>query len=358
MLWAAYKWTGDAKYLSPFADNRPEALRLINADALDVLHVRDTWGKELLATHPSDRRGDSGTPLETNEQLAWQLTGDTRHLENVYGSQLQMADIRRFINREGSLWIDRVYFNSGELQRSRLGGVALVRGSVYPGHVVSWRFDTPGDDEKVAILVPQGAPDHVKVIAYNLGDKPVAAHMTGWEVDPGQWEITQGTQASENGSLAGATRRSAIFERSRSLDVTFAPQTTTVLELTLKQKGVPYWSRPDLGIDPDDVKLAKGRMVVTVHSLGAIASPAAKVVLRNASGAVLASADLLALPAPTDLQPKTTTVSLNLRGKQGWQDGSVSIEVPGATPEITLLNNTVPLSKVLASEHPQTAAIH
>ena len=131
-----------------------------------------------------------------------------------------------------------------------------------------------------------------------------------------------------------------------------------MLDLTLKQKGVPYWSRPDLGIDPEDVKVANGRIEVTVHSLGALAAPAAKVLLHNASGAVLASADVPALPAPTDLQPKKATVSLNLRGKQGWQNGFVSVEVPGSTPEITLLNNNVPLSRVLAPEHPQTAAIH
>ena len=133
-------------------------------------------------------------PAKPLWQLAWQATGDTSYLEKVYASQIQTAHEREFINTEGSLWIDRIYFNNGELQRSRLGGVALMRNYCYPGNAVSWRFDAPANDQSVAILVPEATPDHVKIIAYNLDRVPVTAHMTGWEVDPGQWTMTQGTQ--------------------------------------------------------------------------------------------------------------------------------------------------------------------
>ncbi len=117
--------------------------------------------------------------------MAWQATGDTSYLNKVYASQIQTAHEREFINTKGSLWIDRIYFNNGELQRSRLGGVALMRNYCYPGNAVSWRFDAPANDQSVAILVPEATPDHVKIIAYNLDRVPVTAHMTGWEVDPG-----------------------------------------------------------------------------------------------------------------------------------------------------------------------------
>ena len=77
MLWAAYRWTGDKKYLVPFGDNPPDSLRLINSDALDMLNVRDTWGKQLLQTAAPDRRTDSGTASETN--LASCVATDWRH---------------------------------------------------------------------------------------------------------------------------------------------------------------------------------------------------------------------------------------------------------------------------------------
>ena len=114
-----------------------------------------------------------------------------------------------------------------------------------------------------------------------------------------------------------------------------------MLELKLVEKGVPYWSRPDLGIGTDDIKVEGNRMKVTVHSLGAVDAPASKVVLRDKDGKVLATATAPALKAPVDLFPKTAVVSLNLPAKADWKGGSVTIEPNGGGPEITTMNNRV-----------------
>lgn len=355
VLWGAYKFTGDKKYVEPFGDNGPDSLRTINADAMDILGTRDTWGKQLLASQAPDRRTDSGNASETNEQLAWQLTGDTSQLEKVYASQLETAFDRQFINREGSLWIDRVYFNNGELQRGRLGGVALMRNFDFPGNVVSWRFQNDGDDTKVAILVPEGTPDHVRILAYNLDDKPVTAKMTGWEVDPGEWDIKQGTQAADNAESTNVETRTLTFERSRGIDVVFAPRTTTVLELTLRKKVTPYWSRPDLGVDPEDVTIRGNRVIVKVHSLGAVDAPPANVVLRDVNGKALASTKTPPLKAPSDLVPKMATVSLTMPAHVDLSNATISIESAWAVPETTLLNNTVRLPAIPAAGTPKAA---
>ena len=56
MFWAAYRWTGDKKYLLPFMDAGPSSLANISSDALDMLDLRDTWGKQLVAAAgPADR---------------------------------------------------------------------------------------------------------------------------------------------------------------------------------------------------------------------------------------------------------------------------------------------------------------
>ncbi len=341
MLWAAYRWTGDKKYLLPFGDNPPDSLRLINSDALDVLNVRDTWGKQLLQTAAPDRRNDSGTASETNLHLAWQLTGDTKNLDKLYASQIETAVNREFINTEGSLWIDRIYFNNGELQRARLGGVALMRNYIYPGNVVSWKFDAPATGESVGILVPEGTPDHIKIVAYNLDPVPVKAKMTGWEVDPGKWEITQGIQASEGVPPSDLSTRTEEFQRSSDLEISFPPHVTTVIELKLVAKGVPYWSRPDLGIGKEDVTVEGNRVKVVVHSLGAVDAPASKVVLRDKAGKMLASAAVPSIKAPLDLFPKTASVSLTLPAGADWKGGSVTVESHGRLPEITQMNNRV-----------------
>jgi hypothetical protein len=144
--------------------------------------------------------------------------------------------------------------------------------------------------------------------------------------------------------LRDVTTRTAAFERSTDLDFTFPPQTTTVLELKLVTKGVPYWSRPDLGIDPEDVKIEGNRMKVTVHSVGSVDAPASKVVLRDYNGKVLATTNVPPLKAPLDLLPKTTVVDLALL-KTDWKGGTVTVEMSGSQPEITQRNNRVQLQK-------------
>ncbi len=217
-----------------------------------------------------------------------------------------------------------------------------MRGYDYPGDVVSWKFQAPASEQSVAILVPEGTPDHVKVIAYNLDSAPVKAQMTGWEIDPGKWEISQSTRGNANTDpLQNTTTRTESFERSSSLDITFPAHTTTVLDLKLVTKGVPYWTRPDLGIDPGDVKIEGDRMLVTVHSLGAVDAPESRIVLRDHDGKVLATTKAASLKAPLDLIPKTELVTLSLPTGADWKGGSVTIESSGKLPEITQKNNRV-----------------
>jgi hypothetical protein len=337
ILWAAYRFTGDRKYLAPILAEGPAMLKTLTADALDLLHLRDTWGKQILASvnaGPSGIRSFSMTeaPPDTSLHFAWQMTGDTRYLEQLYGNQMETSALRQYINTEGSLWIDRVAVDSGELQRARLGGVALMRNYPYPGHVVSWDFEAPANDQSVAILVPESDGEHVKIQAYNLEREPVKAVMTGWDIEPGKWELRQGGET-----------RTVEFGRSGEVEVTFPPRATTELELKLVEKGVPYWSRPDLGIDPGDVTVEGNRITVKVHSLGAVDAPASRVVLRDREGRELATAAIPALKAPLDLMPKTVDVALTIPANADWKGGAVSLEIGGSLPEITLKNNRVRL---------------
>jgi hypothetical protein len=166
--------------------------------------------------------------------------------------------------------------------------------------------------------------------------------MTGWDVQPGKWQITQGIQPPggdlEPGNAAG---RLVEFERAAGVEITFEPRATTLIDLKLVGKGVPYWSRPDLGIGAEDVRLEDQRMKVTVHSLGAVDAPPSRVVLRDRNGSVLAAAAVPALKAPVDLMPRTGEAVLSLPNEADWKGGSVTVECTGSLPEITLRNNRV-----------------
>jgi hypothetical protein len=198
--------------------------------------------------------------------------------------------------------------------------------------VVSWRFAEPGAEARVAILVPESTPDHVRITAYNVDTKPIVATMTGWDVEPGTWSLRVGRGPA----------RAVPFERTKSLDVTFPPRTETSIELRLVSKGVPYWSRPDLGISEGDVRVDGRTMRVRVHSLGSVDAPASKVFVRDATGRAIASASVPPLQAPNDLASRTADVMLTLPAGASLEGASVVVAMSGTVLEITLRNNVVP----------------
>ncbi len=332
LLWAAYRWTGDRKYVQPMVDAGPRSLSALNANVVDHLGLRREWAAALAS---GSGRGDSA------RHLAWQLSGDVKPLEAMYEDQVRAVALREYINTEGSLWIDRVNVPMTEIQRQRLGGVALVRNLYVPGHAVSWAFDG-SDDEKVAVLIPDATPQHLTIVGYNLDSAAVRAQMTTWDIEPGQWEVTTGTRADPmTGTIADGVTTRVALDRSSVLPVTFAPRTHTVVELRLISKGVPYWTRPDLALARGDIRVSGSTMYVTVHSVGAAATPAARVVLRDRNGRDVARATLRSMEAPADLAPKKVSVAIRLPGKGDWTGGSLSVEAIRSTLEVTTRNNVV-----------------
>lgn len=363
VFWAAYRWTGDPQYLLPFQDEGARSLETITSDALDLLGVRATWGQEAVASAqpgansrrpnnpPSNAAGTNSARLPIQPppnyaaaHLAWQVTGDKRYLETLYASQIEASALREYMNTEGSMWIDRVEVPYGELQRARLGGLALIRNSLYPGHAVSWNFRAPANEESVAILIPYATPEALRIVVYNLSQAPVKASMTAWDIEPGRWEMTQGTDADGDDVADGETLTSMLeLERTGALELSFAPRATTILTLKLVAKGTPYWARPDLGIGKDDVVIKGRKVTVTVHSLGAVDMPPTTLALLDAAGRVLSTVALPALKAPADLMPKRIARTLTAPAGARLEGGSVVIDPNAAVKEITRINNRVKL---------------
>jgi hypothetical protein len=334
LLWAAYRWTGDRKYAQPMIDAGPRALGGLNANMLDHLALRETWGTQI--------QGGGGRG-RGDRHAAWQVTGDVTVLEGLYTDQVRAAALREYINTHGSLWIDRVNVPMTDIQRARLGGVALVRNLYVPGHAVSWQFSGQ-EDERVGILVPDATPERLTVIGYNLGDTPIVATMSMWDIEPGTWDMTVGTRTDAmDGALTDPVSKTLDIDRSSPVAVSFAPRTHTVLQLRLKTRGTPYWSRPDLGIGPSDVRVNGRTVAVDVHSLGSAATPGAHIVIRDGQGREVARGRVPAMPAPVDLQPRKVTVRLTLPATWRAAGSTVLVEGPVGVAEITRVNNKVGL---------------
>ena len=121
ILWAAYRWTGDPKYVQPFVDSPIESMQTVNADTLDMLDMRKSATDPLIAAASRVRPSPSRSN-ETSWQLAWQATGDTSYLDKVYASQIQTAHEREFINTPGQP-LDRPHL----LQQRRAAALAPRR---------------------------------------------------------------------------------------------------------------------------------------------------------------------------------------------------------------------------------------
>src|SRR5882762_8534707 len=101
------------------------------------------------------------------------------------------------------------------------------------------------------------------------------------------------------------------------------------------------WDRPDLGIGADDLRISKGAIRVTVHSLGSVPAPSSTVTLTDAAGHAVAHAQVPAIPAPLDLLPKTAQVALRVGSGVRMSGAKVRVRADGEAHEITQLNNEV-----------------
>ncbi|MDI7776401.1 LamG domain-containing protein [Asticcacaulis sp. EMRT-3] len=345
-FWAAYTWTGDDTYLRPMEGalkGNLSGLTELNADVLTQVP-----GEDQVAHKIADSAGQAGggsidrnlggaTPGQFARFVRWQETGDKSILADLYGDEIEATAQRMPVLTSLEAWVDRVSVSSDLLQRTRLGGVAHRRMAFYPGNIVSWRF-TSGDHEvsgeNVAILIPKGDPKAFKVIAYNLTDQPVTAHMTGAQLAGGVWSLT-----GPNGE------KDVRLERGRTVDLALPPHQQVSFDLALKTPGDDPSTRPDIGIGASDISLKGRTLSLTVHSLGAKPTPAGTAIISDAAGHPLAQVAFPALAAPTDLLPKTATVRVSLPGTWPKIGGPVRIilHLTGAPDEVTDANNTVEL---------------
>jgi len=143
------------------------------------------------------------------------------------------------------------------------------------------------------------------------------------------------------------TKKDIKFERSSATGVSFAPGVTTIIDMKLKEKGTSYWERYDLGIGDYDIKISGRTVTATVHSLGSIDSKKSTIALVNTDGDVIASASVPVLKAPVDFKPKTTQVRLKAPSGADLSQCRVCIDPEQKGLEITRLNNSVRLSKIV-----------
>jgi len=338
LMWAAWRWTGDERYLRPIE----QTLRSGGAGALAGIITSDIPSAlsrpELAQAWIAAARAPNAAPLALHG--AWAATGDKTYLERLYDDLRKDAQFRMPMMTEDHWWVDRVEIPTMELQRQRLGGVALWRNAIVPGHLIGWRFDQDRDAEKLAVLVREPSPTGLRILAHNLSDAPISAVVTGAGVATGRWTMTQSVDVdADDRADAAASPHAFDFGRDQALNLTFAPGVTTVIDLKLDGPEIDIWARPDLAVDAHSMRWRGEVLEVTVHSLGSIGAPEAQLQLVGVNDEILAQTGIAALEAPNDLRPRTTTALLRIA--PGTNTAGARVRILSTAEEISKANNEI-----------------
>ena len=329
VFWAAWRWTGDDKYLKPVLN----AMSSITSNMLDIASMRQKMEQQQHMPNTDFTR-----------YLAWQLTGDKKYLETIFRNLLETATLNEYINTQGYVWTDRITFNTELIQRSRMGGVNHTRGLFYTGNAVSWRFPRDGDAEKIAILVPFSTPKELKLEFFNTDKKPMEALVTGWDVLNGKWELVQGIDDNGDGKMDRETvRKKVMFGREETVTLTIPPRQNVLVRMTLTGDGTLVVNRPDLAICADDIQISGNQITVTVHNLGFVSAPETEIALTDRNGRTLQTATIPALEGIHDLLPKRVQTTLVLPPNVKYENCRIVVDPGKILEEIRKSNNIVQL---------------
>ncbi len=302
LFYAAWKFTGDGKYLQPIA---PELYK----------QQQERYQKEDVEAEAAIR----------------------------YEDILRKAALREYINTDGQLWVDRGVIDIAQIQQDRIGGVGHERFSLYPRHYFRWKFK-PSQETDVAIMVTFASVRKIAFFAYNLTDEEITAEMSMEDILPGRWsvKICTGNDRNDVHSEGMVSETEKYLAWMQSFDLTFRPAAYTCVELTLLEEDEGYWERTDLAIDREDVLIKQDCIRVTVHNIGAAESEETTLVLKNSEGEVLRHSQIPPIPAPADLYPKTLEIPLWTRGIS-LEGCYLELDPECRLKEITRTNNIIKL---------------
>lgn len=347
LLFAAWDWTGDERFLAPF--RYPQGLRapemtwrVVSGDtARDdaVISGADTAIEQNEALNGSDEENSwSATSMYSELQYywAWRATersgAGMRYLVEGLKEQCRNIERMRWLITEAEPYTDRAYIPGDRLLPfMALGGNGGEVRASYPDFAVSWE----GIGERVAPLVVERSGERLRVLAYSFADEPIEAVMRTWSVRPGRWKITVGLDRDGDGTMDGqAQEREMELFRYAPVALTLAPRATTVIDAELLQPGEDVRARPDLALCARDIRRDGDGLLVTVHNIGA-ADVAAGVAIAALDGErrEVARATLPAVPAPMDCIPGSAEVRLPAPA------AFARIDPDDALDEITEVNN-------------------
>lgn len=334
VFYTAYQWFKDPLFLKgiDYKTERGGALQLIrlNDNYIDRLNPSGEWRKEIIS---------QAAPTKSVENyFAWESSGDKSYLADMYRTDIKNKMIHQYFNTEGHWWTDRAEARHDMLQRARMGGIALTRNRMLPGHTLEWFFNKD-EAMSIALLMPRPQETEFTLEAFNTSDKAITGRAQGYLTRNGTWEIEVGIDTNGDNKIdKPLSKTTQYFGRGEFLSLTFMPKVTTLVHAKLLKEDILPTQRADLAVSPFDVNIGK-KISVGIHNIGNKAAENFSVHLETLDGQAVDSISFNGLANAEDLWLKRVNASFALPKNILVENLRIRIEAREA--EISKLNNTL-----------------
>ncbi len=317
----AYEITGDAKYLEPLRLEAEFVQRHLPAKVRDSVYVKqgqlhaslyeglkpgsNEWVAAKLATWPPQwealQRKLFGDSSEAKPQAA-------RLEEAATMAAYENENIRRrwpHVTTE-CIATDRMYFHGMKNATRLMTGYV----DVGQGALVSYR----GLGRDFAAVLLQADAATLRVVLFNMDDKPKDAGLSPWLLKPGdEFELTLGPDENNDGRPDSVTEKRKFRLESLAQDIPFRIAGRSALAVEIRRvlegsKKTPLMV--DLALTAADIEFRGefAKIDVTVHNIGAAGARNVTVALLDEQQKEIGRQTIPNLAPPLDLNPQVVRV--------------------------------------------------
>ena len=348
-LWL-HALTRDRKYVDPFLSylskgtvHYPGNVMLEDFFSLGAM---DGVGKEALAKIAESYGIASLRAVGDPSRFMQEIVGPPRNGNAAIDT---LYDARRYpdMYTTAHQYTDRVFLGRLQARASicYLGGYCK-RNKYNPTQAVSWE----GLGTDYAALVLRNRRNALKVAVYSYAPNPLKGRMRVWALEHGRYKLSVGTDTDGDLKSDAAAAASVLeIARADSIEITFAPKATTIVELVQTEKLDPIFGLADLALAAREVQVDGLKLTGIVHNIGSADVEGAVVAVVDADGKEVVRGSLGPLPAPLDLVPRRRPFTLQLPRSvgKGWR---LVLDPDNTVREIYEGNNQVALDSLTAGK--------
>lgn len=354
ILFAAYKQTGDAKYLEPirleyemaakhgFAPDRPSLIRRPRRRGpakVDARAGSEKWAAAQLAQ--TDKWFVAKQMLE----------GRDGPLKDHWTKQQIIETGNNTIEHMRKNWPNSTS-EAGPTDRVGFPGIInpffIYTGGSWGGPLLKAAVTYENTTKDFAAAVVAADSQGLRICFYSMTPDKRKVGIVPWELEAGgTYKLVYGVDEDDDGRVDTVTeqREFVFLQHGTPIRIDVKPRTNYVVEIDQLKRGRAMGLAPDPGLCAEDIRYHPDRNLLTarIHNVGSVPIRNVKVAFYEGNpeqgGRCLAVQGIPNIEAPNDLEPRTVAVGLNHRLDRRTEIYVVVDPDHEIDREITTLNN-------------------